>query len=114
MQSLSDIIKLDPRRWADYVRTATGGAPALAVQARSGVHQSTISRWYDDDEPTAPSARAVIAIARAYRLSVVEALMQAGYLDENDTKRRRPLALRDVPTSELMREIERRTSEAVA
>lgn len=105
----------DVRRWADYVRDITHGDNGLAIQARSGVHQSTISRWYSDTNPQRPSAVAVVAIARAYGANVVESLVAAGFVSDDEAKLReaRP-SLRGVETSELMRELARRTGEKVA
>ena len=115
MQTALEDIKLDPVRWAQYVRELTQHAPARDVQELSGVHASTISRWYDDENPTAPSARAVIAIARAFGSNVIEALCVAGYVSPSEAQMRpKTRQLPDYATSSLVRELARRAELSVA
>ena len=60
----------------------TAGAAQKDVAAATGIDQSSISRWQRGTNT--PRAEAVVALARAYRRSPVEALVAAGYLSAGD------------------------------
>ncbi len=64
--------------WWRYVATVTGNATQKDIATATGIDQSSISRWQRGTNT--PSAEAVIALARTYRRSPVEALVAAGYL----------------------------------
>jgi transcriptional regulator with XRE-family HTH domain len=64
--------------WWRYVVTVTGGATQKDIAALTGIDQSSISRWQRGTNT--PRAEAVVALARAYSRSPVEALVAAGYL----------------------------------
>jgi transcriptional regulator with XRE-family HTH domain len=68
--------------WWRYVGTVTGDATQKDIAVATGIDQSSISRWQRGSN--APRAEAVVALARAYGRSPVEALVAAGYLSEND------------------------------
>jgi transcriptional regulator with XRE-family HTH domain len=68
--------------WWRYVMTVTGNAAQKDIAAATGIDQSSISRWQRGTNT--PSAEAVIALARAYGRSPVEALVAAGYLSSNE------------------------------
>jgi transcriptional regulator with XRE-family HTH domain len=64
--------------WWRYVGTVTGNAAQKDIAAATGIDQSSISRWQRGTNT--PRAEAVVALARAYGRSPVEALVAAGYL----------------------------------
>lgn len=81
----SEATTTNPARWAAYVQRHTEGQTQGEVAARTGLYQSTISRWLSasDLKPTAP---AVVAFARAYGLPPVEALVVAGVISEAEAE----------------------------
>lgn len=64
--------------WWEYVLTVSGSAAQKDIAAATGIDQSSISRWQRGTN--SPRAEAVVAFARAYGRSPVEALVAAGYL----------------------------------
>lgn len=69
----------EPSGWAEYVVDHIGTDKQAEVAARTGIQQSTISRWLRPNPPQ-PSAPNVVAFARAYGLPPVEALVAAGVI----------------------------------
>jgi hypothetical protein len=108
-----DPIDLAPgARWAQLVRSTVGDASQLMISQKTKIDQGTISRWLSES-PTTPSVRAVVAFARAYRLNVIDALVIAGHITQEDVKRRKRIQLVElgnVPTSELVAELGRRAT----
>lgn len=98
------------RSWRDYVRSIAGDVSGKVIARRAGIHQTTISRWRSDEQP---SVNSVIAFARGYGLNVLDALIESGYITD-DEARTRPRSIRRVPTDELMRELARRAGEHAA
>lgn len=68
--------------WWRYVLTVTGNASQKDIAAATGIDQSSISRWQRG--ANTPRAEAVVALARAYARSPVEALVAAGYLSSSE------------------------------
>jgi transcriptional regulator with XRE-family HTH domain len=68
--------------WWQYVLTVSGNAAQRDVAEATGIDQSSISRWQRGT--TTPRAEAVVAFARAYGHSPVEALVAAGYLKSDE------------------------------
>lgn len=68
--------------WWRYVVTVTGNATQKDIAVTSGIDQSSISRWQSGT--ITPRAEAVVALARAYGRSPVEALVAAGYLSSTE------------------------------
>lgn len=68
--------------WWQYVLTVTGNAAQRDIAEATGIDQSSISRWQRGT--TTPRAEAVVAFARAYGHSPVEALVAAGYLKSDE------------------------------
>jgi|SRR5689334_1232476 len=68
--------------WWDYVLTVTGSSAQKEIAEATGIDQSSISRWQRGT--TTPRAEAVVAFARAYGRSPVEALVAAGYLESDE------------------------------
>ena len=69
-------------QWWRYVVTVTGNATQKDIAAATGIDQSSISRWQRGTNT--PRAEAVVALARAYRRSPVEALVAADYLSSDE------------------------------
>ncbi|MBP1820063.1 helix-turn-helix transcriptional regulator [Mycobacterium sp. OAE908] len=68
--------------WWRYVMTVTGNAAQKEIATATGIDQSSISRWQRGTNT--PSAEAVVALARVYGRSPVEALVAAGYLSGSE------------------------------
>jgi transcriptional regulator with XRE-family HTH domain len=68
--------------WWQYVMTVTGNAAQKDIATASGIDQSNISRWQRGTNT--PSAEAVVAFARVYGRSPVEALVAADYLSSTE------------------------------
>lgn len=62
--------------------TVTGNATQSEIAGVTGIDQSSISRWQRGTNT--PRAEAVVAFARAYGRSPVEALVAADYLTSDD------------------------------
>lgn len=69
--------------WWDYVRRVSDGAMQKDIAARIGVNPATVSGWQRGTVGT-PSATKVIEFAREYKVSPVEALLVANYLQAAD------------------------------
>lgn len=95
--------------WPDYVRRVVGKATQQQIEDRTGIPASNVGRWLRG-EPVQPKADSVVAFARAYKQSPVEALVAAGYLtiEEVDVQRRYKTALSEYETAELFEELRRR------
>lgn len=96
--------------WADYTRRITAGATQAEIAARTGIEQSSISRWRQGRNT--PRAELVVAFARSYDRNPVEALIVAGYLDRNEVGGVIELetSLSVVSTNQLLDELSRRFS----
>jgi transcriptional regulator with XRE-family HTH domain len=68
--------------WWRYVVAVTGAATQKDIASATGIDQSSISRWQRGTNT--PRAEAVVAFARAYDRSPVEALVAAGYLSSDE------------------------------
>ena len=70
-----------PQQWADYVRSVTGRDSQTTIARRTGIDQTTISRWL---KPSAQGIRrspqAVAMLARGYGSNVLHAFVAAGYM----------------------------------
>ena len=94
--------------WGRYVAAISSNQSEIADKV--GTSAGTVSRWISGD--VVPSAQNVIALARAYQLSPVAALVAAGYLEPdeitNSGVQPRALALHEFSDLELARETVRR------
>lgn len=75
-------VRVAEATWWRYVVTVTGNAAQKDIAAATGIDQSSISRWQRGTNT--PRADAVVALARAYGRSPVEALVAAGYLSSSE------------------------------
>ena len=86
------------------------------IAAKASTAQSTVSRWLSGD--SRPDARTVIALARAYSMSPVAALVAAGYLESGEITdsgvRPRALSLHEFTDHELAVEMLRRVDSGTA
>lgn len=68
--------------WEEYVHRITGGASQRDVGDRIGHSHTTARRWMSDGA----TPQQVIALAVAYNADILEALVAAGWLAEDDVK----------------------------
>lgn len=68
--------------WPSYVRRVTQGLDRKTIAAAAGMNVSGVGRWLH--AVSRPSAEKVISFARGLHHSPIEALVAAGYLDEDD------------------------------
>jgi len=100
-----------PESWWEYVQRVSAHAPNKDIAAATQTDASTITRWKQGDNPRAET---VVAFARAYGRPPVEALLAAGYLEEEDLTPGTVYihrAARELPNSELVAEMQRRLTE---
>ena len=97
--------------WAEYTRRITAGATQSEIAARTGIEQSSISRWRQGKNM--PRAELVVTFARAYDRNPTEALIVAGYLDRDEIGGVIELetSLSAVTTDQLLDELGRRFSD---
>lgn len=100
-------------RWTEYVQSVTSGDKQVAIAARTGVDQATISRWLRDDHARC-SPVSVTKFAHGYKRPVLEAFVAAGLLDERDARVRviHPRTLDGFTVDELLAEVSKRASVA--
>lgn len=68
--------------WPAYVRRITAGLDRKRIAAAADMNVSGISRWLNG--ASRPSPEKAISFARGLNHSPIEALVAAGYLDEED------------------------------
>lgn len=92
-----------------YFAELTNGASFRQMGARSGINHSTIRRQLiGEGEPT---ATLVVGLARAYKGNVLDALVAAGFITEEEAgSPNLAAALRDATDLELAQEIVNRTT----
>lgn len=93
------------------MRRVAGGETQAEIAARTGIEQSSISRWHQGRNT--PRAELAVAFARAYQRSPVEALIVAGYLNRDEVGGVIELetSLSAVPTSHLLDALSRRIND---
>ena len=94
--------------WPEYLRRITGNATQAQIAERIGIGRLSVCNWLHGK--TNPKAETVIAVARVYQRSPIEALLAAGYLDRGEIDL--PIELRaslsDISAGDLTAEIYRR------
>lgn len=96
--------------WSGYVRRVSGGRNQLDIAAKTGLAQTNIGRWLRG-ESVVPKAESVVAFARAYGQSPLEALVAAGYITEEEAgirPRKTKTPLKEYSEVELLEEMLRR------
>lgn len=73
-------------QWIEYVRRVIGDDRQVDVARKTGIDQTTISRWLSSEgtETKRISSQSVAAFARGYGLPVLEAFVIAGFLTEEE------------------------------
>lgn len=97
--------------WSTYVRQVVGGDRQTEVARKTGIDQTTISRWLRPSEDGAAriSSQNVARFARGYGVPVLQAFVVAGFLsaEEADLKGE-PLDLGKIDSEALIAELQRR------
>jgi transcriptional regulator with XRE-family HTH domain len=100
--------------WSSYVRQVIGADKQVDVSRKTGVDQTTISRWLNPERGAARiSSQSVAAFARGYGRPVLEAFVVAGFLTAEEAgvvPTELPTTLQIVPSDELVAELNRRLS----
>lgn len=97
--------------WSTYVRQVVGHDRQTEVARKTGIDQTTISRWLRPSEgtPTRISSQNVARFARGYGLSVLEAFVVAGFLSPEEAGMQgKPLDIEQVDSDVLIAELQRR------
>lgn len=100
--------------WSTYVRRVIGNDKQVDVARKTGIDQTTISRWLNPERGAARiSSQSVAAFARGYERPVLEAFVVAGFLTEREAGivPNPPPPLEGVPSDELIAELHRRVAE---
>lgn len=94
--------------WQEFVRRIAGPLTQAQIGEKIGVAPSNVGRWLRG-EPGMVRAESVIAFAKAFNASPMEAMIAAGYFTHDDvgTTVRSPLS--EYSTDELFAELKRRT-----
>lgn len=98
--------------WSKYIDATAGGALNVAIAKRLNLDPATIGRWRTG--AVDPKPRQVVAYARAFAQSPIQALVAAGYLTPDEVgiafSDPRSRTLEDFSTVELAEEITERLS----
>lgn len=96
--------------WPEYLRRIAGGQTQTQIAARIGIARLSVCNWMRGK--TRPKAETVIAVARSYQRSPIEALLAAGYLElaEVGIAIEALASLQDVPLGQLADEVARRVN----
>jgi hypothetical protein len=70
-------------RWSEWVERVAGNAAQSEISRRTGIAQTSIGRWRVGGKPTAGN---IATFARAYGVKVVDALIAAGLLTEEEAR----------------------------
>jgi len=93
--------------WSGYVGRVAEGMTQAQIAQRCGVASSNVGRWLRS-EPGRPNAESVIAFARAFSQSPMEALVAAGYLSREEESSGVRTPLTEYTYQELIAELQRR------
>jgi transcriptional regulator with XRE-family HTH domain len=105
---------LDVMRWSEYVERVIGSDRQVDVARRTGINQTTISRWLaPQTDHSRRTSQSVAAFARAYGRPVLEAFVVAGFLTPEEAGQTvQPLHdLSTYDTGELAAEVARRLTD---
>lgn len=100
-------------KWNEYVKRVIGNDKQIDVARKSGIDQTTISRWLNPStDATRRTSQTVAAFARAYDRPVLEAFVVAGFLtsDEAGVPSEPVVDLSTIAKDELLAELNRRLS----
>lgn len=99
-----------PARWSAYVRAIAGDVSQTTIARRCGIDTATVSRWLTGHTDL-PQFATVLAFARSYGISPIDALVESGHLTEDDVELP-SVDPRGVPTEVLVAELTRRANRA--
>lgn len=101
---------MNETRWWTYLQNLMGDQSQLEAAKFIGISKSNITRWKDGAR-AAPDF--VVKVARAYNANVLEALVAAEFITEEEAKLREikvgGIALSDASNRQLLDEINRRS-----
>lgn len=90
--------------WPEYVRAVVGQDRQIDISEKTGIDTATISRWLKprpDRSNTGVSSQTVLHFARGYRRPVLEALLVAGFVTEEEAGMRAPTGQAVLQISEM-------------
>jgi len=107
------VTSMSMKEWSAFVRRVSGGKNQLEIAAKTGLAQTNIGRWLRG-ESVLPKAQSVVAFARAYGQSPIEALVAAGFITAEEAgvkvRKTRP-NLSEYTEEELLEDLRRRVIE---
>lgn len=104
---MRNIIRNMTTRWWDYV-TEVGGTNATEIARRVGVNSSAVSRGWRD-QGVAPKIPTLVRFSDAYGRPLLEVLVAAGVLTEEQARVKVVRAdLTRIPSDDLLAEVGRR------
>lgn len=85
--------------WREYVEQVVGTDRQIDVARKTGVDQTTISRWLNPRENSIRlSSQAVAAFARGYGVPVLQAFVVAGFLTKDEASMSEADLVPDLPS----------------
>lgn len=91
--------------WWEYVQQKAQGATQAEIAEKTGIAQSSVARW----RTVSPKSDNAVAFAHAYKRPVLEALIAAGVITEQDAQiTEAPQDLTKVELEDLLSEALRR------
>jgi transcriptional regulator with XRE-family HTH domain len=103
-------MRIPMETWSDYVRRVAGTLTHAQIAQKSGVASSNVGRWLRG-EPGLPRAETVIAFARSFNESPMEAMVAAGYFTHEEATSDVRTPLSEYTYAELIAELQRRNPE---
>lgn len=98
--------------WSTYVRRVVAGDRQTEVARKTGIDQTTISRWLNPNSQVSQriSSQSVAKFARGYGRPVLEAFVVAGFLtkEEANLASAEPADLATIDDATLVAEVQRR------
>lgn len=91
--------------WIKWVNDISGHASAQQIARAVGVTPTAVRKWFAGE----PSLAGVVGIAIAYHAPIIEGLLAAGIIGDDNLEGL--FSLRCIPTDQLVIELRRRASE---
>lgn len=102
------VCAMNTTRWWKYVEAVAGDVPGREIARTAEFDPSAVSRWKKGEKPRWDF---VLKFARAYKRNVLEALVEAGFLsDEEVNLTEVKVGVEDLTLEELLEEALRRVS----
>lgn len=100
------VLNMKETRWWRYVEAVAEGASGVEIARKVQFDQSAVSRWKKGERP---GWEFVLKFARAYNRNVLEALVEAEFITEDEAKLREvKVGVRDLTDVALAEELLRR------